>query len=84
MNVRILLVIVASLLAVAIPASQASARNGSVRADAPAVRTILLRNAALNRLDARVQRYAVFSLDGRRIGTSTEPGSRSVRLRIGR
>jgi hypothetical protein len=84
MNVRIFLIIVAAI-AIAIPASQASARTGkagSVEANASAVRSILLRNAALNRLDTA--RYAVFALDGRRIGTSTQPGSRSVRIRSAR
>jgi len=76
MNARFLLIVVAAL-AVAIVASQASARTASVRDNASAVRSILKRNAALNRLSAR---YAVLSLEGRRIGFSTEPGARSVPL----
>jgi hypothetical protein len=81
MTTRILLIVVAAL-AIAIPAAPATAKAASVRSNASAVRSILLRNAALNRLDT--PRYAVFSLEGKRIGTSTEPGSRSVRLRNAR
>jgi len=80
MNARILLIIVAAL-AIALPASQASA--GPVQSNASAVRSILLRNAALNRLGG-APKYAVLSLEGKRIGSSTEPGSRSVRLRNAR
>jgi len=83
MTARILLILTAAL-AVAIFASQASARTRGVRANASAVRSILLRNAALDQLYAGAPRYAVLSLDGGRIGISTEPGARSVRLRNGR
>ena len=95
MNARVLLIVVAAL-AIAICASRASARtdagtgsavSGSVQANASAVRAILRRNEALNRLyrlGAFAPKWAVFSLDGKIVGISTEPGSRSVRLQNAR